>query len=84
MAGALGCYHRNVNVLGRLDAPEMDIEAVSEHEHVSGLKVRLDVFLVHVGLKLVIYQDHDDISLFGSLGSGIYFKSLLLGPLPAL
>ena len=77
MTGSLGSYHCNVNILRRNDTSEMDIEAMSEHEHVSGLKVGLNILLIHISLFLIVYKDHDDISLPGRFSCRIYFKALL-------
>ena len=38
--------HRNVNICRRHDLSKVDIKAVSKHEHVALLKVRLDVILI--------------------------------------
>ena len=57
---------------------EVDSETMSEHQHVALFQVWLDIFFVHCSLFLIVDQDHDDISLFCSLSSGIYFESLCL------
>ena len=62
----------------------MDVEAVCEHEHISGSKIGSNVLLVHISLKLVIDKDHDDISPLGSLSCGEDFKTLLYCSVPAL
>ena len=64
MSGSLGSDHGNINVLGRYDTSEMNIETMCKHKHVAFLKVWLDVFLIHICLKLIIDQDHNDVCLF--------------------
>ena len=61
MARSLRSDHDHVYICRRNDLFEVDIEAVCEHQHVAGLQVGLDVFLVHVCLQLIVDQDHDDI-----------------------
>src|SRR5699024_2243931 len=46
MARSLRSDHRNVYILRRYDLSEMDIESVSEHQHVALFQVRLDVILI--------------------------------------
>ena len=82
MAGSLGSDHGNVYVLRRNNASEMDIKAVSEHQHVALFQVRLDIFLIEFSLLLIIDQDHDNVSLFCSLCRRIYFESLFFRSLP--
>ena len=62
----------------------MNVEAVSKHQHVALFQVRLDIFLVHISLQLIVDQDHDDICFFCSLCCGIYFKALCLSLCPGL
>ena len=49
-----------------------------EHEHVALFQVGLDVLLVHVSLKLIIDQDHDDVGPLCRLGVGHDLDALLL------
>ena len=83
MAGCLRSDHGNVNILRRNDAAVMDVEAMSEHEHIAFFQVRLDIFAVQLSLLLIIDQDHDDIRLLRSLSCCINFKALFFCPLPA-
>ena len=76
--------HGYIDILRRFDASEVDVKAMSEHKHIALFQVWLDVFLVHICLKLIVDQDHDDISLFCSLCCGVYFKSLCLCFCPRL
>ena len=70
--------HSYIYVLRRYDLSEVDSETMSEHQHVALFQVWLDIFFVHCSLFLIVDQDHNDISLFCSLSSGIYFESLCL------
>ena len=82
MTGSLGSDHGNVNVSGRNDASEVDIEAMSKHQHIAGLKIGRYIPFIHICLLFIVYQDHYDISLFCSFSRGIYIKALLNGPVP--
>ena len=84
VARCLRSDHGNIYVCRRFDAAEMNVEAVSEHQHVALFQVRLDIFLVHISLQLIVDQDHDDICFFCSLCCGIYFKALCLSLCPGL
>ena len=84
MSGSLGSDHGNVNVSGRNDASEMNVEAMSKHQHVACFQVRLDVLLVKVCLLLVIDQDHDNVSLLCCFCSGINLEALCHCLVPAL
>ena len=84
MTRSLRSDHGYIHILRRDDLVEMDIEAVSEHQHISCLKVRLDVLLVKSSLQFIVDKDHDDIGLLGCFRGGIYLKALLLCPLPGL
>ena len=48
----------------------MDSEAVSKHEHIAFLEIRLYILLIHSGLLLVVDQDHDHVGDLGGLGGG--------------
>ena len=78
MSGSLGSDHGNVYICRRLDQTEVNVEAVSEHEHIAGLKVGLDVLLVHSGLLLIVDQDHDDVRHLSCLSSIVNSESLSL------
>ena len=82
MSRSLGGDHRNIHILRRHDLIKMNIEAVSEHQHVALLQIRLNILLIHGSLQLVIDQNHDDIRFFCSFSSRIHLKALLLGALP--
>ena len=84
MSGTFGSDHGNINVLGRYDTSEMNIETMGEHQHIALFQVGLDVILVQISLLLIIDQDHDDVSTLCSFCSGKYFKSLCLSLCPGL
>ena len=42
------------DVYKRQDASEVDVKAMSEHKHVALFQIWLDVFLVHICLKLIV------------------------------
>ena len=84
VARSLRGDHGDIDILRRNDLAKMDVEAMREHEHVAGLKVRGDVFLVKARLKLVVDQDHDDIGLLCGFGGGVDREALLFGALPGL
>ena len=78
MSGSLGSDHGNIHICRRNDELVVDVEAVGEHQHITGLEVRLYVLLIHISLQLVIDQDHDDIGLLYSLSGGKNLQSLCL------
>ena len=82
MAGALGGDHDHVDVLGRHDLAEVDVEAVGEHQRLAVLQVGRDVVLVDDGLRLVGDQHHDDVGLLGGLGGGEDLKPAFSARLP--
>ena len=65
VARTLRCDHDNVNVCGRDDLLEVDIEAVCESQHIARLEVRLDGLLVDVRLLLIRNQHHNDVARLG-------------------
>ena len=78
VSGSLGSDHCDVNICRRLDQTEMNVEAVSKHEHIAGLEVGLDVLLVHSCLLLIVDQDHDDVRHLSCLSSIVNRESLSL------
>ena len=84
MAGALGGDHDDVDVRGRNDLAEVNVEAVGESKGFAGGQVRLDVLLVDVGLAFIRSQVHDDVSLLGHLGNGDGLEVVLLGQVVVL
>jgi len=67
VAGGLRRHHPDVEILARLDQAVMDVEPVREGERRPLLDVRLDLFLVHLGVVLVGQQDHDDVGALDRL-----------------
>ena len=53
-----------------------------EHQHVALFQIRADAFLVQLSLLLIVDEDHDDVSLLGSLGSGINLEASLFSLSP--
>ncbi|CCX65669.1 putative uncharacterized protein [Firmicutes bacterium CAG:791] len=78
MSGSLGSDHRNVYILRRNDQLVVDVEAMCKHQHIAGLQIRSNILLVHIGLKLIIDQNHDDIGLLYCLCSRKNRKALCL------
>src|SRR6202050_5194475 len=79
MAGTLRRDHENVDVLGRLDETEMDIEAVAKGEILAGLERGRDFFFVNLATQLIGHQDHYDVGLHRSLGGIENLEAVLLG-----
>ena len=84
MAGALGGSHEHVHALGGHDLLIADIEAMGEGQGLALGHVGGDALLVHVGLDLVIDQDHDDVAPLGGLLDGLHLQTGLLGVGPVL
>ena len=78
VAGPLGGHHDDIDVRGRLDVTEVDVEAVGEQEGGAGLDVRLDLLAVEGGLHLVGGQDGDDIGPGDGLGDRLDGQAHLL------
>ena len=84
MARALRSDHEDRVILRRLDVAVVDVEAVSEGQSSARLQVRLNFFLVDLGLVLVRQKDHNNVSLSDSLANRLDLKALLLGELDGL
>src|SRR6266513_1519143 len=82
VAGGLRRHHPDVEILARLDQAVMDVEAVREGERGAFLDVRLDVFLVHLGVVLVGQQHHDDVGALDRLAEVGDLESALLRLVP--
>ena len=61
MTRALRRNHRHVDERGRQDLAEMNVEPMSEHQCLTGAKVRLNGRLVDLLLSLIRNQNHDDV-----------------------
>ena len=79
MSGALGGDHDDVNVRGRNDLAEVNVEAVGESQSFAGGQIRLDVLVVDVGLAFIRSEVHDDVSFLGHLSDGDGLEVVLLG-----
>ena len=67
MAGALGGDHDDVDVLGRGDGLEVDVEAVGERQGLTLGHMGGDLLVVDIGTQFVGHQHHDDITGCGGL-----------------
>ena len=61
MARALRRDHPDVHDARRVDPPEVDVEAVGEHQQLAGAQVRRDLLVVDGLLGRVGDQDHDHV-----------------------
>ena len=84
MSGTLGGDHDNIYILRRLDASEMDIEAVCERKGLALGKIGLDGLIVESGLLLIVDKDHDDVGSLCSLRARHNAQPLSLCLCPAL
>ena len=82
MTRSLRSDHDNVNIFGRYDLTEVDVEAVSKCECLTCCKVGLDALLVKVSLSFIVDEDHDDVSLSCCLCRCVYFKTCSLSLCP--
>ena len=74
MARRLGRDHGNIDVGGRRDLPEVNIEAVGEHQGLAGGEVRRDVARVEVALHVIGNQDHHHVGGLCSGGRGEHLQ----------
>ena len=70
--------HSNVNEFRRFNTSEVDVETMSEHQHISLFQIGLDVLFVQLSLFLIVDQDHDDVSQLCSLCCCVNFEALCL------
>ena len=84
MAGALRRDHPDVDVAGRVDPPEVDVEAVGEHQQLAGAQVRRDLRVVDRLLGGVRDEDHDHVGGLDGVGDVGDAQPGLLGEGPAL
>src|SRR5436190_6885140 len=82
VSGPLRRDHRDVDALRRLDLAEVDVEPVREHQRVARLEVRRDVLLVHLRLRRVGEEHHDDVGLTDGVRGLEHTQSRLLRLLP--
>ena len=69
---------------GRNDLLKVDIEAVSEHEHVAVLQIWFDAFVIYISLFLVRCENHDNICSGCSFRSGSHLQACFFRRLPGL
>ena len=84
VAGALGRDHPDVDDAGRVDPPEVDVEAVGEHQQVAGPQVRLDLRVVDGLLGGVGDEDHDHVGGLDRVGDVGDPQARVRGERPAL
>ncbi len=78
MAGGFGGDHGHVDIGGRLDFVEVNVEAVREHEGFALGHVRGDFVLIGIALHVIGDEDHDDISGLGGVGDAEHFEARAL------
>ena len=71
-------------IFSRLDIAVVDVETVGESQSSARLQVRLNLFLVNLGLVLVRQQDHDHVGFGDGLADRLDFQTLLLGVIHGL
>ncbi len=68
VARALRRDHPDIDDPGRIDPPEMDVEAMGEHEQVAGVEVRRDLLVVDRLLGGVGDEEHDHVGGLDGVG----------------
>ena len=76
--------HPDVDDAGRVDPPEMDVEAVGEHQQVAGSQVRRDLLVVDRLLGGVGDEDHDHVGGLDRIGHVGHAQARVGGESPAL
>ena len=66
MSRALRRNHDDINVLGRFDKLEMNVEAMCECERIAFLHMRSDKLVIDIGSSFIRYQHHYNITRFCS------------------
>ena len=84
VARALRRDHPDVDDAGRVDPPEVDVEAVGEHQQVAGAQVRGDLLVVDRLLGGVGDEDHDHVGGLDGIGDVGHAQAGLRGQRPAL
>ena len=84
VARALGRDHPDVDDVGRGDPPEVDVEAVGEHQQLAGAQVRRDLGVVDGLLGGVRDEDHDHVGRLDRVGDVHDPQAGLLGEGAAL
>ena len=80
VTGPLGGDHDDVVAGGRLDVPEVDVEAMREKQRRAILEIRLDLVLVQLGLNLIGGENRHDVRPGDGLGDRLDSQPDLLGP----
>ena len=75
MSGTLGSDHDNINVLGRNDAAEVNVEAVCKCQSLALCQVGSDLLLVNCSLLLIGDKDHDDVASLSSISNAHYLQT---------
>src|SRR6267378_8302587 len=78
MSGPLRRYHENIDVLRRLDEPEIDSKSVRKSEILAGLHYRSDFAFINPRCKFVGNQNHHNLALFRGLPYGQHPEPSLL------
>ena len=84
VAGTLRGDHPDVDVARRVDPPEVDVEAVGEHDELAGPEVRRDLGVVDGLLAGVGDEDHHGVRGLDRVGHVGDPQARLLGQRPAL
>ena len=79
VAGRLGRDHGDIDIGGRSDGAEVDVEAVGEHERLAGGHVGSDLVVIEIGLYVIGHQDHHHVGRLSGIGGGKDFESGGLG-----
>ena len=84
MARALWSYHENIYISRRNDLLVVNIETMCKSKCATRLHVWSNLILVNISLLLIRNQDHNDISLLGSLSYWQNLQAVLLSNLLGL
>src|SRR6266403_5667746 len=79
VAGSLGSDHGDVDVGGRLDGAEANVEAVREHEGLAGLEIWRNGVAIEFGLLGVRCKNHDHIGPSRGFGGRIDGEAFFFG-----
>src|SRR5580704_10538472 len=80
MARRLRRDHRHIHKWRRNNLSKMNVETVSEHQSLSGAKMRFDGSLVDFLLRFVREKNHDHVRVLDSVLDCGHRKSLFLRP----
>src|SRR5208283_2921429 len=71
----LGSDHGDIDVGGRGDLPEVNVEAVGKHQGFAGGEIGRDIAGVQIALHVVRNQDHHDVGSLGRFGGREHLQS---------